>query len=143
MVSNGNLPFILEYVKFALCIMHGIANKPSNKITREIQIIMLDNTRMLGACMSLVGYHCTHGNSEITLCKNLLFSPLFRYDSPWLVLRVWMVGEFGWTTGDWTAEEELLEVVEDRRVLLCQERNCPSRFTSSSGTTNTMRIIWN
>lgn len=53
--------------------------------------------------------------------KDSLLSPLLGEDGPWLVLGIWVVGQLWWAGGYWALKDGLLEVIEDRRVLLGDE----------------------
>lgn len=79
----------------------------------------------------------------IELCK-YLFLPTFLGDnSSGLVLSVWMIEEFRWTGWNWTEENGLLEVVEQVAVVFRAEGDGQTSFSSTTGSTDTMRVIWN
>lgn len=53
-----------------------------------------------------------------------------------------MVGQLRRAVGDGTLQDGLLQVIEDSRVLFGEESHGHAALTSTTGTTNTMDVIY-
>lgn len=73
--------------------------------------------------------------------KDGLLASLLGQDGSRFVLSIWVVGQLWWAGGDRALQDGLLQVVEHRRVLLCQESHGHTTLTGTTRTTNTMDVV--
>lgn len=79
-----------------------------------------------------------------SLCdENFFVFAFFLCDCSRFLLCVGVVGEFWRTRWDRAAQQQLLEVVENGAVLLCDEGYRCAFFASTTRSTNTMRVVCN
>lgn len=80
----------------------------------------------------------------VCVCKSSkdgLLASLLGQDGSRFVLSVRVVGQLRRARGDRALQDGLLQVVEHRRVLLCQERHGHTALTSTTSTTDTMDVV--
>lgn len=85
-----------------------------------------------------------HGGATVgSLGKDLLLPALLGDDGARLVLRVRVIGQLRGAGGHGTAHDQLLQVVEQMRVLLGHEGHRLSRQPRSARTPNPVRVVCN
>ena len=73
---------------------------------------------------------------------DLLFTSFTRDDGARLVLSIGVIGQFRRAGRHWTGEQQLLQIVEEGRVVFGEERYGRSVLSGSTSSTNTMRVIF-